>query len=162
MTGLPPSPGATPPPKKPWEFVDEVRRDADAMVADAARPRAPLRTRLPWLSLLLVVLVVLNVLEWRRPRVAPQAFTSAEEEASARFGIYLAQQAVIHYRDSAGRLPPSLAAAGLEGGDIAYHAADSIFTLEARVGPNVYAYRFGQDLTPFSGAYTTLRMATQP
>jgi len=157
MTG----PGANPPPKKPWEFVDEVRRDAEEKALAAAAP-PPRRWRVPWMAPVLTVLVILNVLQWRRPHHTAAAFTSAEEDASARFGIYLAEQAVVHFRDSAGALPRDLAAAGVEGDGIEYAAAGSAFSLRVQVGARTIAYRSGEDLGPFAGAYSMLRLATQP
>ena len=153
---------ATPPPKKPWEYLDEVRKDAEAKAAAGMAPARRRRSQLLWLVPLFLVLAVMAVRQRMHPRPAPAVFTPVEEEASARFGIYLAVQAVKAYRDSAGVLPRSLSAVGLDGDGVEYVAGDSAFVLRTRLGARTISYRSGDDLAPYAGAYTTLRLATQP
>jgi hypothetical protein len=90
-----------------------------------------------------------NLTVGRKP---PVVFTQAEIDASTRFRIFLAAQAVRAYRDSAGQWPQSLAAAGFAGEGLTYQLVDTSYVINATSGGVLFTYRAGADLGYFRDA----------
>jgi len=136
--------------------VEETRQ---ARALALVRPR---RTPLP-LSLGLVVLF-LGLTGWNLVRATnpPAVYSPQEAEASARFRIYLAAQAVEAYRDSAGVFPTTLAAVGIDDESLSFVPADSTYMIVAESAPERLSYRRGDDLAPFASAYGALARGGRP
>lgn len=148
------------PPRKPWEYVDDLVRDQAAREIATAearreqlRPRTSLRYTLPLVALLAALAAWLGL----RPTTPPEVLTPREQDASQRLTIYLTAQAVQHYRDSTGVLPPSLGPLGLAEDGVAYEPRDSAYVLRVTATLHVLEYRSGDDLAPFAAADTILR-----
>lgn len=148
--GAAPEPGA--------EYVSEIMKRESAAAARGEPPRRR-RSDRPVLAALLVVLA--GLVGWNVVRAVrdPEVFTERERVASAQFTLFLTQQAIQAYRDSARTLPPDLAAVGEgERGLIEYaRTSDTSYTLRAALGDSAFTYRSGQDIRPFARAVDVLR-----
>ncbi|MGH7547324.1 MAG: hypothetical protein ACREMM_04015 [Gemmatimonadales bacterium] len=137
--------------------VEETR---DARAAALARPR---RARQP-LYLLGLVGLFLGLTGWNVVRATdpPAVYSPQEWEASLRFRIYLAAQAVEAYRESTGALPTTLAALGIDDEGFSLVPGDSTYTIVAQHAPQRLSYRRGDDLAPFASAYAALARGGRP
>lgn len=114
------------------EFMEEKRREAVASAPATARPEMR--------QLLVIGLSVLCLAAWFAPypsfesetETAGQAARAQQlENASARVSLYFVARSVAHFRSTQGRLPRSLAEAGVgRDSTIQYHmVSDSVFAL---------------------------------
>jgi hypothetical protein len=130
---------------------EEIRQ---ARAAAQARPR---RSRRPlYLVSMIVMFFGLTGLNVVRAGQDPAVFSPAEMEASVRFRIYLASQAVEAYRDSAGAFPATLGVAGIDDEGLLFLPGRSTYTIVAENGAGRLSYRRGDDLAPFASAYDAL------
>ena len=93
---------------------------------------------------LIGVLATLCALAWLAPYPAFSRYTPPDpkvERASGRMILFLAAQAVTHFRATQGRMPASLYEAGVERADIQYTpGAEGSFALSIRVDNQTYSY----------------------
>ena len=82
----------------------------------------------------------------------PRVFTPSEEDAGVRLKIYLAAQAVRAYRDSARRLPASLADVGFDHEGLVYRRVDHTFEISDTNSVIPFTYRGGEDAEFFRSA----------
>jgi hypothetical protein len=109
-----------------------------------------------YLAGLLPLLLGLTIWNLSRRGDMPEVFTPEELDASVRFKVFLAAQAVQAYRDSLGRWPASLAAVGMGDEGLVYQRIDSIFTVTDTSGSVPLVYHAGESLAPFANGYTHL------
>jgi hypothetical protein len=129
-------------------LIDEiVRRDAEVAARPPARPRGPVGSRI----LLIVLLSVLLVLSgWNAAQVIrARQPTAVEDEATARFTLYLVSQKVDDYRARNGDLPSSLEAARADEEEVTYRRSGDGYTLTITMGTHRFDYHSGEDWTPF-------------
>jgi hypothetical protein len=129
-------------------FIDEImRRDAEAAARAPARPRGPMGSRV----LLVVLLPVLLLLTgWNAAQVIrSRQSTPVDDEATARFTLYLVSQKVDDYRARNGGLPPSLQAARADEDEVTYRRSGNDYTLTITMGSHRFDYHSGDDWTPF-------------
>jgi hypothetical protein len=162
----PPPPGAPRPPSShrlarpdlAAEFVGDIikQKVEEAKHKRQEARRQPKRARV-W-ALVASVPLLFGLTAWNLTRAGdrPTVFTSDEVNAGVRFKIYLAAQAVEAYRRSRGRLPPNLAAVGMDGDGLTYSTVESTYTIVGHDGGLQYAYRRGDDLAPFVAGYREL------
>ncbi len=127
--------------------ADIIRQKAEA-AEEIKRAAAQPRRRSPILLLPVLVAVFLGSSAWNllRTRTEPESFTPEQLEASLRFQMYLAAQALEAYRDSAGEYPATLAAIGMDDAGLAYVPAESIYAIVGTVGSVHLTYRKGENL----------------
>lgn len=144
---------------RPDLAADYVRQILEAKVraAQEAEKPPPKPSRLPWLLGLSPILVGLTLWNILRTDRGPPVFSPTEEAAALRFRIYLAAQAVLAYRDSAGRLPRSLQAIGADQEGMVYAPVEPDFLIAVEHGPWRITYRSGEDLRPYALAYQVLQ-----
>ncbi|MBI1968159.1 MAG: hypothetical protein HYS40_09225 [Gemmatimonadetes bacterium] len=134
--------------------VEEVKQDK------VERQRAVLRKRRRsklWYSLALLPLFLgLTIWNLTRASTQPTVFTPEELDASLRFKMFLAAQAVQAYRDSAGTWPSSLAVVGMEDAALVYQLADTSYTIADTSGGVPLVYHSGETLAPFADGYALL------
>ena len=160
MTG----PGDHAPQPESREYVQKIlEHDAeDLRERRELRRAAPRKRRYRVMVMLFVVLAVLVGANLIRALNAPVPFTRAEEEAAARFTIFLVVQGIAAFRDSLGVLPRDLATAELDESGLSYVASgDSAYTLSYQDGDLSLTYRSGESLAPFAAAYDALREVTR-
>lgn len=129
-------------------IAEIVQRDVQAR---RERDRVVKRRRVPVLTFLLVLLVgfgTWNFLRITKPPVVP----AAQVEQSARAQLYLIASSLDAYRTERGRLPSTLAEAGLDARGIEYTLEAGRYLLVARHGTSQVTFREGQDKTPFAAA----------
>lgn len=138
------------------ELVHDILKDKrEAREQSVAKDddRAVRQRRIRLMVLVLLPLFV-AALGWNLAvgRKTPVVFTPAEIDASTRFRIFLAVQAVRAYHDSAGRWPQTLAAAGFAGDGLTYQVVDAEYVINATSGGVLFTYRPGADLGYFRDA----------
>ena len=101
------------------DIIKQKVDDAKQQKEEARRP-PPKRTRAVVLMVSVPVLFGLTAWNLVHAHDRPTVFTAEQLDAGVRFRIYLAAQAVEAYRDSRGRLPPTLGAVGMEGDGLDY------------------------------------------
>jgi hypothetical protein len=96
----------------------------------------------------------LVLLGWNLTRGAapPEVFTPAEVDASTRFKIYLAAQALRVYRDSAGSWPTTLDHVGFGDEGLAYSVTDTSYEIQTTIGGQPFVYHSGDNLEFFRDA----------
>lgn len=154
------APGDHAPPPESKEYVQKIlEHDAeDLRERQELRQAAPRKRRKGVLIALLVVLTVLVAANVIRALSAPEPFTRAEEEAAARFTIFLVAQGLAAYHDSLGALPPDLATAELDEPGLSYAvSSDSAYVLSYQDGDISLSYRSSESLAPFAAAYDALQ-----
>ena len=135
--------------------VAAVQQDrADEQKAVQRKKR---RSKLWYFAVLLPTLLGLSVWNVVRSGAVPVVLTPEEIDASIRFRIFLAAQAVEAYRDSAGRWPRDLAAVGLEAEGLVYTLVERTYTVADTSHGVPLTYRGGESLAPFADAYAQLR-----
>lgn len=137
--------------------IEEAQEARAAALAAPRRPRKPLY--LAGLCVLFLGLTGWNVVRVTQP---VEFYTPQEWEASLRFRLYLAVQAIEQYRDSAGVFPTTLAAVGVTAEDFSFAPTGSTYTIMAQGAAGPLRYRRGDDLAPFSSAYAALPRGAQP
>jgi len=159
MSKLPPSSDDT---RSADDYIAEiVRRDTE----QAARPPPEAQRRPRGKRMLLILgplFVVLSAWNVVRALDEPVVFTVQQEEADARFTIYLVAQELAAYRDTAGTLPANLEALGLEDDYLQYARADDGYRLTFELDEIYLTYRSGEDLAPFADGYVSLEDGGQP
>lgn len=144
------------------DYIDEImQRDAEQ-----AKRQPPEVARRSWAPKALLgfgpLFVILTA--WNIARLAnePVVFSTDEEQADARFTIYLAAQEIDMYRDTAGAWPSNLELLGLDGDNLHYVQLDDGYRLTFELD-NIYAtYRSGEDLTSFAEGYLAFERGGQP
>lgn len=129
-------------------IAEIVQRDAQAR---RERERQVKRRRIPVLMFMLVLLVgfgTWNFLRITKPPVVPPVQT----ERAARAQLYLIASSLDAYRDARGRLPSTLAEAGLDARGVQYTMEAGRYVLVAQHGVMQVTFREGQDKTPFAAA----------
>jgi hypothetical protein len=150
----------TPPPEAPQTYVDAImRREAETAAAKPA-PEPRRKSRAGWLLVTVPILLALTAWNVLRMRAEPESLSAPEQVAATRFAVYLVAQGIEAYRDSAGTLPPTLAALGADDMGVEYARTDSTYTLRATVAGEVVRYRSGEDLRPFAQAWSAARGGT--
>ena len=115
------------------------------------REREVKRRRVPVLLCLLILLSgfgTWNFLRITRPPVLP----AVQAEQAARAQLFLIASSLDRYREERGRLPVSLAQAGLDATGVEYRLEGGRYRLVARTGPMRITLREGDDKTPFAAA----------
>lgn len=159
-----------PTPQHPTGSLDSARRHADAadpkvasLVAEylaekqsteaSARPRLANQQRTR--ALLLTGLTVLCAAAWFAPypTQAPHAPVDPRvERASGRVLLFLAAQSINHFRATSGRLPSSLAEAGVERNELTYEPRpDGSFVIETGSGPAAFSYHSYRPISSILG-----------
>ncbi len=156
MTHQPP-PGQ--PPVRPGlasELVHDILKDKREAreQSEAKGDQRVVRQRRARRTVLALLPLFVLALGWNLAagRKTPVVFTPAELDASTRFRIFLAAQAARAYRDSAGRWPQTLAAAGFAGDGLTYQLVDTGYVINATSGGVLFTYRSGADLNYFRSA----------
>lgn len=138
-------------------ILSEAREDRDSReervaAVDAGLLRRQRRgsTARRWLIALLPVLVLLTVGNVMLARRVPDLFTAEDEEAMARFDIYLAATAIAAYEAVHEEPPASLEEAGLDLPQLTYETQGAGYRLIARAGLRRIIYRQGEDLSTYA------------
>jgi len=97
--------------------------------------------------LAVLLLVVWNTTGSDRP------YSSSEEDANARFTIFLVAEAVNAYRDSTGTLPTSLEPLGVDVTDCIYWTDGDMYSLTVDLGNREVTYHAGEPLLPYATAF---------
>lgn len=139
------------------QYVGEIlKQKAD----EAAKQRTPPpRQRAAGRSLTVLVPVLLGLTGWNVGRMVhePTVFSPQETETALRFRVYLAAEAVLAYRDSAGTLPMDIKDIGLDKDEgLVYAPLDTTYIITGVAGEIRVTYRGDQDLAPFAAAYDVL------
>lgn len=134
--------------------VDEVKQHK--VDEQLAVRRGKRRSKLWYFAGLLPVFLGLTIWNLTRAGEAPELFTPEEVDAGVRFRIFLAAQAVQAYRDSLGKWPRTLAAAGMDGEGLVYRLADSSYTIADTTGGVPLVYHGGESLSLFADGYAYL------
>jgi hypothetical protein len=98
------------------------------------------------------LLAVLLLVIWNVAGFDP-AFSQSEEDANARFTIFLVAEAVHAYRDSTGTLPASLLQLGVDQDNCIYWTDGDVYTLTMILGDREITYQGGESLLPFATAF---------
>ena len=142
------------------ELVADIMQGARQQ-AEAARiaKAAPPPRRRQGLLLVLLLPLLIGLTAWNVMRMSGDAevFTPEQQEASIRVKIFLAANAVDHYRDSAGVFPASLATVGVIDPVLTYAPSTTTYSIAASFGTTQLSYRYGDSLAPFAAAFATLR-----
>lgn len=128
-------------------IAEIMQRDVDARRASAEQQQK--KRRIPVMMVLLVALIgfgTWNFIRITEPPVIPQA----ESEDAARASLYLIASSLDAYRTRFGRLPTSLAEAGLEKAGVSYSLQGGRYILVARYGAISVTLQDGQDRTMFA------------
>jgi hypothetical protein len=136
-TSLPPKSSATPEKKALLEAFDSVmknqaaERDAELRAAEARRRARTRLGTLTWTSLAILALVGgylgMTQPDWLFP-TASRPESAQLRQASLRIGVAAAAQHIKRFQHKSGRLPETLAEAGVSTQGISYH----------RIGPDTY------------------------
>ena len=131
--------------------VEEKKQQAQSEVARR-------RDRLRKVNYFLLIPLFLALLAWNvlRSDKPPEVFTRAEVDASVRFKVYLAVQALKAYRDSAGVWPTSLEVVGFANEGLTYQRVDTTFQISAATNDSPFTYRYGDDLAFYRDAAQSL------
>ncbi len=128
---------------------------AKALKADAAKPRR--KKGVTYVFALLPLVLGLTVWNVMRAGTAPEVFSPRERAASIRFQIFLVQQAIEAYRDSAKVFPRSLSQIGLDGEGVTYVPSDTAYDLIGRSDSLTVTYHRGDPIAPYAGAAAQLQ-----
>jgi hypothetical protein len=141
--------------ESPVSYVKEIlEREAETR-EPAAQPRR--RVQGPLLLVLLSVaatLTVWNVMAMTGGGV--DSLNAAEEEASARFTVYLIAQTLETHRDSTGTFPPTLETLNVNEEGVRYTSTGNAYELTAKFAEGQIVYRSGEDLSAFARAFEQL------
>ncbi|HEX4932108.1 MAG TPA: hypothetical protein VFV33_02950, partial [Gemmatimonadaceae bacterium] len=128
-------------------FIEERQREMKA----SESPVSPRGARRVVVGLLALVCIA----AWVAPypsAVAPGADDPQLDQASARATIYLAARSVEHFRSSSGRLPRTLAEAGVERAGLSLSLEpNGTYTLRAPTGADELTYNSATPLHSFLG-----------
>ena len=108
---------------------------------------------------MVLVPALLGLTGWNVGRLThqPVVFTPHETEAALRFRIYLAAEAVLAFKVSAGTLPADIKDIGLDHDEgLVYAPLDTTYIITGVAGEVRLTYRGDQDLGPFAVAYEEL------
>jgi hypothetical protein len=135
--------------------VAEIKQDKAEVQRIVRQKRR--RSKLWYFLVLLPALIGLSIWNIVRSGRPPEVLSAEEIDASIRFRIFLAAQAVEAYQDSAGRWPRDLAAVGMGGDKLVYRLLDTSYTITDTSGTGVrLVYHGGESLAPFGDAYAQL------
>lgn len=127
-------------------ILSEALRDVvadQAATAESARAARRVRPRKNPPALIVVAVVAWGVLGWlwiARPAwifgsgVSAPAMSAGERDAHVRYGLYLQHTRVERFREQKGRLPTSLAEAGLVDTGLIFATTSGGYVLEAMAG----------------------------
>ena len=82
-----------------------------------------------------------------------QPFSRSEEDANARFTIFLVAEAVNAYRDSTGLLPSSLESLGVDADNCIYWSDGDVYSITIDLGNREITYHGGESLLPYATAF---------
>lgn len=137
--------------------VDYVAEILEREAEGGQKPPTPRRrSRLPTLLGLLATVLALTTWNVARAVRTPEVFSTEQEDAAARFHVYLLVQDIEAYRDSAGVVPPGLDVLGQEEEGITYTPERDGYVLTAIIEGEPVEYRSGESLEPFVSAYDEL------
>lgn len=129
------------------EFIQDKRREVEA----EAKARSSGMGR----HILVGLLAAVCIAAWIAPypaATAPAPVDPKVERASSRMTLFLAAQSVTHFRAVRGRLPTSLAEAGVESALIVFNPGlDGSFTLSTHVRGQSVSYDSSVPLQSFLG-----------
>jgi hypothetical protein len=92
-----------------------------------------------------------------RGSAAPEVFSPRERAASVRFQIFLVQQAIEAFRDSAKVFPRSLSQIGLDGEGVTYVPGETDYDLVGRADLLTVTYHRGDPIAPYASAAAVLQ-----
>ena len=137
--------------------VEERQREVETEQQEAVRRRQ--RPWLWWLFGLLPLFLVVGAWSLVRAAERPRVFTPEELDASVRLTMFFTVKSIEAYRDSARRLPASLADVGMGDSKLVYQrTGNRSFTVTDTVGGVPLIYYSGDDLTVFSSALHELEV----
>ena len=138
-------------------IIQQKVDDAKQAKVDADKERKKAKSRMPLLLALLPLLLGLtawNVLSAGPPR---STLSYADQVASAKFRIYIAEEAIEAYRVAHGAYPANLTQVGADWEGLHYAATESTWSIVTRVDSITITYRRGDPLAPYSTAYQSLQ-----
>lgn len=147
------------PPPESRAYLEDIMKQEVEDLQERRRIRAkhgekgPLRKTLAVLLVILVILIGLNI---ARMAMAPDPFTSAQEQASAALTVYLVAQGIEAYRDSTGSLPVDLESLDLDEEGLTYSVQDAGYVLQYDEDGVVVSYRSGESYAPLIASYEML------
>jgi hypothetical protein len=137
------------------DIMKQRVEEAKALKAVAVKPKRPRGVTV----LFVLVPVALALTAWNvwGGNAAREVFSPRERAASIRFQIFLVQQAVEAFRDSAKLFPRSLSQIGMDGEGVTYVPGDTAYDLIGRADSLTVTYHRGDPIAPFSGAAALLQ-----
>ncbi|HYK10544.1 MAG TPA: hypothetical protein VEV39_07080 [Gemmatimonadales bacterium] len=138
-------------------IVQQKVDDAKQIKADAEKARKKKKSKVP--LLLGLTPVFLGLTAWNVFNTGPAAskLTAADQDASTRFRIYIAAEAIEAYRSAHGAYPANLTQVGVEWQGLHYAVSDTMWSIVANLDTGSVTYRHGDPLTPFASAYRSLQ-----
>ena len=148
--------------KPPRNSKSDLYEAALAAVKDRedaalSRPRGRSKSRFPWVAVLLPLILAAGALLLLRPvwlvgPTNPSHESPAVAAASLRLTLLRERQHVLDYLRSNGRLPRTLAEAGVTASDIRYEAqGDNAFRLSANAGDSLIVLSSSDSMRVFLG-----------
>ncbi|HKV69608.1 MAG TPA: hypothetical protein VJN62_00055 [Gemmatimonadales bacterium] len=138
-------------------IVQQKVDDAKQLKAEVEKARKKRKHTLP--LLLGLTPVFLGLTAWNVLSAGPPkpSFTAADQAASTRFRIYIAEEAIEAYRAAHGVYPANLTQVGVDWGGLHYAVADTMWSIVARLDSGTVTYRHGDPIAPFASAYQSLQ-----
>lgn len=138
-------------------IVQQKVDDAKQRKADAEKARRKKKNLTPLLLGLTPVLLGLTAWNVFQTGAPASRLTPADQDASTRFRIYLAAEAIEAYRSAHGVYPADLTQVGANWEGLHYAVADTMWSIVAQLTNGSVTYRRGDPLTPFASAYQSLQ-----
>lgn len=138
-------------------IVQQKVDDAKQLKADAEKARKKKRNMIPLLLGLTPVLLGLTAWNVFNTGAPVSKLTPADQDASTRFRIYIAAEAIEAYRSAHGVYPTNLTQVGVEWQGMHYAVSDTMWSIVAQLTEGSVTYRRGDSLTPFASAYQSLQ-----
>ena len=129
----------------------------DREEAAFSRPRRRAQSRFPWFAVMLPLILAAGALLLLRPvwligPTTPDQETPAIAAASLRLTLLRERQHVLDYQKANGRLPRTLAEAGITSQDIRYETqGDNAFRLSANAGDSLIVLSSSDSMRAFLG-----------
>jgi len=138
-------------------IVQQKVDDAKQLKAEVEKARKQRKSRVP--LLLGLTPVFLGLTAWNVFSAGPphSALSAADQAASTRFRIYIAEEAIEAYRAAHGVYPANLTQVGVDWGGLHYAVSDTTWTIVARLDSSTITYRHGEPIAPFATAYQSLQ-----
>ncbi|HEY6808723.1 MAG TPA: hypothetical protein VI160_08035 [Gemmatimonadales bacterium] len=138
--------------------ADIMKQRGDELNARNAGAVRPGRRR-SVTALLVLLPLALGLTAWNLlgDTGVPEVFSSRERAASIRFQIFLAQQAIEAFHDSASVFPRSLSVIGLDGEGVTYVPGETTYELVGRTDSLTVTFHRGDPIAPYSSAAATLQ-----